>query len=376
MHMSMIPLRKDVGIAFDGGGIKGLVVARGLLTLEKELRCKQLITSPKIKIMAGTSTGAIIASSIAIGMQAKDIVSAYRKTGQYVFPRLSPAWLPDSVKNADELLLVILRHSLYSNKIFIEALRETIEKHTKKADITLAELNEILGPDKVLILTVMNVNERRTRFLKSYRQNDGDWKLWEAILASCSVPPALPVWSRHENGQEIYYTDGSLGNYINPAYIVAREAVSFRGYSPKHVSVISFGTGWLMSKSYQNERGVPTHWRGIDWAKNIPDLYSGDAIRSQSLDVLESHDTRKIDFRRYQFKLEKDIPAESYADDETYAYMEKLGDEVGINITENHFAPSPNTQYDPEELYVLQKRYQEARKHAKNRSIFRKLRFL
>ena len=58
----------------------------------------------------------------------------------------------------------------------------------------------MLGPDKALILTAVNINERRTRFLKSYKEDNGDWKLWEAILASSSAPIALPVWSRIDAG--------------------------------------------------------------------------------------------------------------------------------------------------------------------------------
>ncbi len=54
----MNPLRKNTGIAIDGGGIKGLIIARALMSLETELGCKPLINHPQIKILAGTSTGA------------------------------------------------------------------------------------------------------------------------------------------------------------------------------------------------------------------------------------------------------------------------------------------------------------------------------
>ena len=99
--MSMKRLRKHVGIAIDGGGIKGLIVARALIALEEESGCKSLIANPQIKILAGTSTGAIRTASIAIGMEAKDIVRAYRDMGQRVFPSLTAQWLPNPLKDAD-----------------------------------------------------------------------------------------------------------------------------------------------------------------------------------------------------------------------------------------------------------------------------------
>jgi len=355
--VSMKPLRRHVGIAIDGGGIKGLIVARALMALEEELCCRSLIKSPQINILAGTSTGAILAASMSIGMEAKEIVSAYREFGQKIFPSLSPPWFPDPLRDADEFLRSILQRSLYPNKPLIDVLRATIEKKTAKADLTLAELNEMLGPRKALVLTTVNVSERRTRFLKSYRKNDGDWKLWEAVLASSSVPPALPIWSRRENGKQVYYTDGGVGSYGNPAFIAAREATVFHGYGARNVSILSFGTGWVEGDDYQKENGVPSEWRGLDWARNAPDLFLGDALRSQSLEVLQNRETGKIDFRRFQMGLDKNIPPDAFVSNATYARMEQLGDEMGRRIRENHFAPNPDSKFDPEGLFSLRNRF-------------------
>jgi predicted acylesterase/phospholipase RssA len=371
--MSMKPLRRHAGIAIDGGGVKGLVVARALISLEEELQIKSLIANPQIKILAGTSTGAILTACIAIGMQAKDIAHAYRDMGQRIFPSLTPPWFPDPLKDVDEFIRSVLQHSVYSNTQLIDVVRATIEKHAHKADLSLAELNELLKPDKALVLTTVNITERRTRFLKSYEEKDGDWKLWEAIVASCSVPPALPIWSRLENGRQIYYTDGGVGSYTNPAFVAAREATVFRGYPARQVSILSFGTGWVGNDAYRMEKGPPTDWRGLDWARNAPDLFCGDAIRSQSLDVLESCDTCRIDFRRFQFELDRDIPADAFASDATYARMEHLGEELGRRIRENHFAPSSVAQFDPEGLYSLRSKYLAARnKHRQSLRFMRR----
>jgi patatin-like phospholipase/acyl hydrolase len=357
----MNPLQKNIGIAIDGGGIKGFIIARALMTLESELGCKPLINHPNIKILAGTSTGAILTGALAMGMEAGAIARVYREVGRQVFPRLTPAWFPRPLKSVAEPFLAFIRHSLYSNKKLIGVLRKTIGDQTGNPDSTLADINKRIGPDKALILTTVNISERRTHFLKSYSPADGQWKLWEAILASSSVPPALPVWPRHEADKRAYYTDGGVGSYGNPAYVAAQEAAVFRGYGPSEVSILSFGTGWLNAENFEKQYHAPIKWRGFDWAQHAPDLFMADAIRSQSLDILENPKTNAIDFRRFQFDLPKNIDAEAYIDDATYAYMEKLGDNLGKRIANNQFASESNPQYDPEGLFAHWARYRAAK---------------
>jgi patatin-like phospholipase/acyl hydrolase len=360
--MSMTPLRQHVALAIDGGGIKGLVVAQALIALENELGGGPLIKFPQFKILAGTSTGAIITGAIAMGMKAEDIAKVYMGMGQQVFPPLAPTWFPKVVEQADEYLRIVFQSSLYSNAKLIDLLKTVIQQQTGKADLTLAELNERLGPDKTLILTAVNINERRTRFLKSSTEDVGDWKLWEAILASSSAPIALPVWPRVEaGGKQAYYTDGGVGNYGNPAYVVAQEAVVFRGYPLEDVSVLSFGTGWVNGDNYEKANGVPTGWHGLNWAQNAPMLLVGDAARAQSLDIIEGFGQNKLDYRRFQFALEEDISADAYGDDATYAQMKKLGDEMGERIRNDQFAPNADPQYDPEGLYASQVKYRAAK---------------
>ena len=87
--MNMTPLRKHVALAIDGGGIKGLIVARALMALEDELGGKPLIEQPQLRVMAGTSTGAMITAAIAMGMKAEEITQVYINMGQDVFPPLT-----------------------------------------------------------------------------------------------------------------------------------------------------------------------------------------------------------------------------------------------------------------------------------------------
>jgi len=292
--------------------------------------------------MAGTSTGAIITAAIAMGMTAKEITQLYVTMGQKVFPPLTPRWLPKAAEQADEFERMARKPFLYSNEKLIDLLKKVIQDKMGNADLTLAELNERLGPDKVLILTTVNITARRTRLLKSHQQDSGDWKLWEAILASSSAPIALPVWSRADRaGKPAYYTDGGVGSYGNPAYVVAQEAIVFQGYAPEDVSVLSFGTGWVDAEDFERASGTPTSWHGLNWAMNAPLLLLDDAARNQSLEILEGLGGGNVDFRRFQFALENDISSDGYGDDATYAMMNKLGDESASAFAAISMRPTP-----------------------------------
>ena len=366
--MNMTPLRNHVALAIDGGGIKGLIVARALIALEDELGGKPLIQHPQLQIMAGTSTGAIITATLALGMKAEEITRLYVSMGQKVFPPLTPRWLPKAAAQAGELEKMARKPFLYSNEKLVDLLRTVIQDQTGQADLTLAELNERLGPDKVLILTTVNITARRTRFLKSNQPDSGDWKLWEAILASSSAPIALPVYTNADRtGKPGYYTDGGVGSYGNPAYVTAQEALVFRGYAPEDVSLLSFGTGWVNAENFERASGTPTHWHGLNWAMNAPLLLLDDAARNQSLEILEGLGGGRVDFRRFQFALENDFSSDGYGDDATYALMNRLGNEVGERIRRDQFAPNADPQFDPEGLYEMQMEFREAREAGRSR---------
>ena len=125
--------------------------------------------------------------------------------------------------------------------------------------------------------------------------------------------------------------------------------------------MLSFGTGWVNRDNYEKAVGQPAEWRGLDWAQNAPIVIVGDAARAQSLDIIEGFGGGQIDFRRFQFPLEKDISADAYADDETYVFMKQLGDQVGERIRHDQFAPHENPEFDPEGLFTGQQKYRSAK---------------
>src|SRR5271157_178137 len=80
----MKPLRKHVAVAIDGGGIRGVIVARALSVLEKHLGRP---VHDIFRLAAGTSTGSIIAAGIGAGLTADQMEQLYIRLGPKIFQK-------------------------------------------------------------------------------------------------------------------------------------------------------------------------------------------------------------------------------------------------------------------------------------------------
>jgi predicted acylesterase/phospholipase RssA len=291
-------------------------------------------------------------------MTAAEIADLYIQAGQRVFPPLFPAWVPPGIQSLLRIAIGLTRPSLRSNEPLKQLIRDKIAEKTGNPDLTMADLRKRLRPDQALVVTVMDINERRTHFVKSYKDNDAGWLVWEALLASSSAPTVLPVVQR----QGRYYSDGGLGSFGNPAYVAAREAVEWQGYSPGEVSVFSFGSGWLNDVKFQRANGVPARWNVVDWAKNAPLIMLGDGIRAQSLDIITDFIVGKgqgMDFRRFQLELQQDIALDD-SSPAAIARMIELGDELGQRVLNDQHALGPDPNFDPEGLRSALERYEKS----------------
>lgn len=350
--MTMTPLREHVALAIDGGGIKGLIVAKALVDLEAELGGRPLIEHPSLNVLAGTSTGAIITAAIAAGMSAREITDLYVAAGSSVFPPLLPSWAPAPLHQALAIVLRLFKPALYTGEHLKTQLREAFARTLGNPDATLGDVRKRLREDQALIITAVDINERRTRFLKSYDEGDADWPLWQAVMASSAAPSLLPVLTRAKSdGTECYYTDGGVGSFGNPGYIAAREIVEWQGCDPQDVTVLSLGTGWVNARNFERANGKPSAWRIIKWAMSAVVLMLGDAARAQSLDIMHDYmqEHRSLDFRRFQIEMDDDIGM----DDASSVTMKRLMDygvQMGQRILKDQHALGNDPGFDPEGL--------------------------
>jgi uncharacterized protein len=343
---------ENIALAFDGGGVRGIITAHAIRAVEEALGVERLIDSPKVRVIAGTSTGAIIATAVALGMTSAEIGKFYQEFAADVFPRYIP-FPPYSLDKWFKKGLGVFIPAVYRRKPYEKHLNRVIEDHGKK-DMTLGDLGKYLqslgdkpnNTSKVMVINTINVHERRTKFLKSCGDKDAGWKLAEAVIASSAAPFYLPVLKRSDDkgGRVDYYVDGGLGSFNNPAYVAALEAVGWQDLPSESLSVLSFGTGWYPTANFRQSNADPSWWRVITWAQRAIDLLMDEAARAQSLDVLhdfavQKSEIGKINFRRFQIKM----PTQFMLDDSrpsTMNALNRLGEQLVDRIQNGDYFSS------------------------------------
>lgn len=284
-------------LSIDGGGIRGIISLACLVRLEARLG------KPVYEIfdmVAGTSTGSIIAAGVALGISARGLLAMYRELARRAFTRL-PWW---------KILLNGGNHR-YRNEFIEKTLIEL------GADIPLNQL-----PKDVLI-TGKNTITGRTDFF--VRDNPGNAALWgklslkDAVLASIAAPTYFPAHSAVIDGRQHFWVDGGVGVAGNPCYQAAVEAIHFsnQAYSPGNTQLLSFGTGRHPHPIKAESANI------LQWGRWVLEEVLEDSGEWQTFVTRKEYDrTSRIDFRRYQLDLAPDV-------------VERLGVKVppGLDVT-------------------------------------------
>lgn len=268
----MKPFRKHVALSVDGGGIRGTMVAKALAIVEEGLGqpCYELF-----HLSAGTSTGSIISAAIGARIPAAKMHKLYVELGGKIFKKSWRTYWP-------------LAGYKYSNKSLIAALRNTL------GEVTMGEF-WTGEPQMDVVITVRDLVENRTRFVKPWKEEYQDWKAWYAVLCSSTVPTYFPV----VDGR---YVDGGVGSYTNPSYIAAFEAQVCLGWDPKETTLISIGTGRVPGGIEEYEAN---HFNAIEWVHPLIETFLADASDQQVRLVYRFFPD--LDFRRFQVDLDPPI---------------------------------------------------------------------
>jgi len=290
------PFKKNVALAIDGGGYRGIMVAKALWILEDHLDGK---SCPEIfSLTAGTSTGSLISAGISAGLGAPRIYKLYHDLGSKVFKKRLRSTKPFSY----------LFRYMYSNRTLEEALRENL------GEMTFEEFHN-QSPQKDIIITVRDLKENRTRFIKPWKEEYHPWKIWNAVLASCTVPTYFPV----VDGR---YVDGGVGSFSNPCYIAAYEIkFCLKNWNMEETTLISIGTGRAKQglKPYEANK-----YCQLKWIRPMFDTFLLDANDQQVR--LVKRFFSDLDFRRFQVDLEEPIEMDDTSKTkELTVYGEKLG---------------------------------------------------
>ncbi len=288
----MKPFRKNVAIAIDGGGIRGLIVTRALAALEAYLGKP---VHDIFRLAAGTSTGSIISAGIAAGLSAARMSELYQELGASIFPL-----------SLRKLLFPLTRYR-YSSKPFELALANHFG-NLKMGDIWSSSSRVDL------VITAYDLQENRTRFVKPWKDEYAEWPVMKAVLASCTVPTYFPAVEQR-------FIDGGVGAYSNPCYVAAYEARECMQWDPAETTLISIGTGRL-PYAYDSAK-IARSW-AWDWIGTVLNVFSQSAY-DQQVHLVETF-FEQLDFRRFQIDLRDPIQMDdTNRMDELAAYGEQLG---------------------------------------------------
>src|SRR5512140_626895 len=291
----MKPFRKNVALAIDGGGIRGVIATRALSILVRHLK---LPSHQIFRLTAGTSTGSIISAGIGAGLTAVQLHRLYTTLGDTIFKKSwRTAFFP-------------LTKYRYPHEAFVKALHENIGPK-KMGDFWTS------NPQTDVVITTFDLLTNKTCFIKPWKPEYEEWPVIMAILASSSVPTYFPIVAGR-------YVDGGVGSYANPCYLAAYEALYCLNWDLKDTTLISLGTGRhpQLIKSGQPDRFLP--WQ---WLAPIMDAFLVSAD-DQQVNLTDTF-FKEIDFRRFQVNLDADIPMDNPAG------IEKLieyGDRMGQMI--------------------------------------------
>ena len=303
----MKPFRKNVAIAIDGGGIRGLIVTHALAILEDHL--SQSVHSI-FRLAAGTSTGSIIAAGIAVGLTGGQMSQLYFDLGESIFRK---TW---------RSMLWPLTRYRYPLSPLETALQRQIG-NLRVGDLWTAK------PPTDVVITTFDLVDNRTRFVKPWKEEYRDWPLVKPVLCSCVVPTFFPV-------VEGRYVDGGVGAYANPCYLAAYELLFCLGWKLSETTLISLGTGRSPHRFQADQANNLWAWQ---WIEPLLGAFL------QSADDQQVHLVntffQDLDFRRFQVNLDQNIGMDDVSD---LARLIEYGDELGQMIL--------NDQTDPiQEIY-------------------------
>jgi patatin-like phospholipase/acyl hydrolase len=303
-------------LSCDGGGIRGLLTALLLESLEAELQ--QLDSTATLAkcfdMFAGTSTGSIIACGLAKGMSTKTIRQFYKLEGEKIFPTMDADFWTKQALNR-------IRKGDASLPLFDDKDLEAV--------LTSAEIfpPTLLFGDlpKPTLITSYDTYNREAVVFKNTRQKFATIPVWQICRSSSAAPVAFAGYLLQDEQflkaikEQAPNFEGDLLTKIppegiplidggvvanNPALCAIAEQIAEEGSRGLNdIFVAAFGTGQLPRRITPNE---VTTWGGWDWVylfKGIPLL---DVFSDGSADAIDyiSGKLLRDNYLRYQPVLE------------------------------------------------------------------------
>jgi patatin-like phospholipase/acyl hydrolase len=264
-------------LALDGGGIRGLITIEVLAEIERLLRedsnvGDEFVLADYFDYIAGTSTGAVIATCLSVGMSVEQIRDFYVENATDMFDQAS--------------LLRRFRYK-YEDDHLARRLRKELGEDTT------------LGSDQLrtlLLIVVRNAttdspwpisNNPAALYNRSEREfRNLDIPLWQLVRASTAAPTYFPPEVIDiGGGRSFVFVDGGVTMYNNPAFqlfLMATLEPYNLGWATgeEQMLLVSIGTG---TNPHANEDLQPGEMNLLYNAGSIPSALMGAALNEQDL---------------------------------------------------------------------------------------------
>jgi patatin-like phospholipase/acyl hydrolase len=371
MSIQSVSGRKFRILALDGGGIRGLVTARILQELETQIGQP---LNQYFDLIAGTSTGSILAAGLVMGMAPSKLIEIYQERGREIFPDRIWDW---PRKN----LLSWVYGAKYSNQGLKKVLQEEFQKllaengGPKNYNIKFDEIhqyglgsrvtgngvtgNGVTGNGsgvngttdnttdnghqadpsqraKLLILAHNTLQRQTTFFVSPPVDTPAPWyadrELWEICLSSASAPTFFPPYWFKDQGIAIAgqitrptqspsaqsykahtYIDGGV-SANTPSLAALVHAMDIEKQPLDNIAVLSIGTGKTTNPyEYQQIR----HWGAVGWVNALADVFMGSQIQISAdlcgqllCSAHQGHPDGDWNYLRLQFPMNRRINSE------------------------------------------------------------------
>jgi uncharacterized protein len=258
-------------LTIDGGGIRGLIPARILVSLERKLQQrtgrKDARLAEFFDLVAGTSTGGLITCLLlapgenkwAPAFTAQEIVDLYLAHGAQIF---NASW----GKRFRSL------NGLRDERYEARGLEALIDE--KVGDVWLSQLI------KPCLITAYDVTRRKAKFFTQHdaRNDDKDYPI-KVVARATSAAPTYFEAMPGENGRTPYaYVDGGLfaNNPTMCAYVEAYRKLAGKP-TAENMVILSLGTGQITrSYPYHNVK----NWGMVQWLRPLIDIMMSSAAET------------------------------------------------------------------------------------------------
>ena len=261
-------------LSLDGGGIRGLVTIEILAKIESVVRAQSgrpsLVLADYFDYIAGTSTGAVIGTLLALGKPVDEIRSIYLDCGQMMFDRSAILQRMEHYRDwpfSGELEKVADVFNVC--RYYAKRWAGKKEAYAKYPDAPLAgKLQELVGGvdttldsdslRTLLLVVLANAttdspwpvsNNPRAKYNDPGRPtSNAKFPLWQVVRASTAAPMFFPPQEIGVGGETFVFVDGGVTSYNNPSFQLFLQA-TLEPYGlmwptgEKNMLLVSIGTG-------------------------------------------------------------------------------------------------------------------------------------